>query len=437
MHAYVKSSEPWLDEHIRSYIRRYAPGAVFIDKVEEMPAGTTAIFQICDGVDMNRHFDLLNHSTIGLINAYPNSDALARKDHLARVVEYWTVKRPESILKKHVPTTVRLNLDYSEYVDDALTEADDLALYDSLQENEKIDAPEREWWILKPALCDSGAGIRIFSTVDELASKLELVACVDDDDAVAGELDGTLEKPSTDASPDTLNFTCEDDGRIPSSQMRDFVAQQYITPVSVLERRKWHVRVYVLAIGRLKVYVFREMLALLASDVYEPPWESPSLRSSLTNTALQKEDEYADKKSMRDFWALPDGLFPGDWKSRVFDQICDVSAELFRATAHTMPEKFVLIDKCFGLFALDFLVDSSGVPWLLEANETPSFYEHGVGGALAQRLLESVIYVAMDHMGLAQREDAENASARDQMLKILDETERLGKSNIRDILPED
>lgn len=142
------------------------------------------------------------------------------------------------------------------------------------------------------------------------------------------------------------------------------------------------------------------------------------------------------KESMRDFWAAPDDLLPGDWKNHIFHQICDITAELFHAAARTMADKFTTVDKCFELFALDFLVDTAGNAWLLEANETHAFYEHGVAATIAKRLLESVICVAMEHMGTAEVGDPKNSTVRDRMSEVLDETETLGKSNIAEIVPE-
>lgn len=484
MFVFVQGACPWLDEHVKSYIRQHDPEAIFISDFDKFPTAASTVFQLCDGWELNRNFAVLNTADTGLINAYPNSDALARKDHLAKVVEYWTAKNPESILKNHSPLTVRLSLDYAEYVDDALTAADDLTLLYSLEENVDKPPPEREWWILKPALVDGGTGIRIFSTMEELASNLELVEydLDDEDDDGEEEVEGSdnedeesfpanpmsgpkqsdedsctlsLSNPALDGLDGLIGATgtmsldgplgkkqkqqqyvFKENGCIPSAQMRAFVAQRYIVSIPPLEGRKWHARAYVLSIGRLKVHVFREMLALLAVEKYEPPWDNPSLRSSLTNTALQDEDEFVGKESMRDFWAAPDDLLPGDWKSRVFDQICGISGELFRAAAHTMADKFTTMDKCFELFAVDFLVDTNGSAWLLEVNETPAFYEQGVAGPLALRLMESLICVAMEHMGKAKIGDARNAAARGRMVQVLDETEKLAKSNITEILPE-
>jgi hypothetical protein len=486
MYAFINSAAPWLNDHIKSFIRRHVPDAIFIDDFDDFPTDADTIFQFCDGWALNQNFAAINVAKNGLINAYPNSDAIARKDYLSAVVEYWTAKRPESILKKHVPLTVRLTLDYSEYVDEALMAADDLSLLYSLEYNEAKDPQDREWWILKPALVDCGAGIRLFSTMDELAGHLELAENeTDDDDEGSDESqEGDTENetpPPTEKDSDfsfaptlstpgldsldglitttgslTLNgsakpksqatirakkpqYVFKAGGRIPSAQMRVFVAQRYIVSIPPLDGRKWHVRAYALSLGRLKVHVFRDMLALLAGEDYQPPWENPSLKSSLTNTALQDEDEFVERESMRDFWATnAEGLFPDrpDWKTHVFYQICGIAAELFRAAAHTMADKFTTLDKCFELFALDFLVDTSGNAWLLEVNETPAFYQHGVAGPMALRLMESVICVTMEHMGMAKAGDPRNATVKNRLVEVLDETAKLGKSNITEIMPE-
>ncbi|TPX14582.1 uncharacterized protein E0L32_005274 [Thyridium curvatum] len=512
MHAYVRSANSWLDEHIRAYIQKHIPDVTFIHDVADLQPGIKKIFQYADGWELNQHFAVLNASEYGLINAYPSSDALARKDLLAQVVDYWSAKRPDTILRTHSPQTIRLTLDYAEYVDDALMAADDLTLYYSLQENEDKDPSEREWWILKAALCDCGAGIRIFSTMEELANNLELVefaddtteeytgeeeaeekaskgpeaSAKDDEQLTNGHKDGQNgdDTPETEGEADSfkpnlsipglssldalvtasgklsleataeqqqepaqkskegkIRYTFKEDERIPSAQLREFVAQRYIVRVPTIEKRKWHVRAYVLSVGRLKVHVFRECLALLALKDYEPPWENPSLTSSLTNTSLQEEDEFIANNSMRDFWAdFPDDMVPAlgaQWKERVFEQMCSISSETFRAAAYTMGDRFTPLDKCFELFALDFLVDDDGVAWLLEVNETPAFYEHGVAGPMAKRLMESVICLAMEHLGAAQKWDQRNAEVRARMVEVLDETSTLAKSNIREIVPED
>jgi tubulin---tyrosine ligase len=480
MHVYVQPAVPWLGDHLKSFIQKHVPDAVFIDDFDDFPSDASTVFQYCGGWDLDRNFAAINTAKSALINAYPNSDALARKDYLSKVIEFWTAKRPGSILRTNVPLTMRLSLDYAEYVDDALTAADDLTLLSSLEQNELKSAEEREWWILKPALVDCGAGIRLFSTMDELASWLELVENeIDDEDesdlseqdvgasekATDGVEDGNphdfsptlttrgldsldvlitatgatpLEKPKNSTQrPPKPQYIFKEGGRIPSAQIREFVAQRYIVSIPPMEKRKWHTRAYVLSMGRLEVYVFKEMLALLAGEDYEPPWLNPSLNSSLTNTVLQDEDVFMNKESMRDFWAAPDDLLPGDWKASVFDQVCSISAELFRAAAHTMADKFTTINKCFELFAVDLLIDTNGTAWLLEVNETPAFYDVGIAGPLALRLMESVICICMEHMGQIQPSNKENGLAKRRMVQVLDERDKLAKSNITEIVPED
>ena len=102
-----------------------------------------------------------------------------------------------------------------------------------------------------------------------------------------------------------------------------------------------------------------------------------------------------------------------------------------------MPDKLILMDCCFELFALDFLLNSSGKAWIPEANETPAFYEHGVAGVLAQRLLDSVICEVMKSTGKGQCNDPAHESDGDLMVEVLDEIEYLCICNIRQVLPEE
>ncbi|KAK0716419.1 tubulin-tyrosine ligase family-domain-containing protein [Apiosordaria backusii] len=470
MHVFINGACPWLNPHLRKFILDHVPDAIFYNSFEDFPDGPLEeSFQYLDGWEIGGNFAILNNSQNGLINAYPSSDALARKDYLARVVDFWRAKRPESKLPDHVPLTVRLSLDYAEYVDESLTAADDLSLLYSLEQNESREPKDREWWILKPALIDCGAGIRIFSTVEELASNLELAEYeyTDDEEEEDGKEEGGEggEKEKNDVSLSLpglsgldllvtglglgdkkvqgggkgdhkrVQYVFKKDGRIPSAQMREFVAQQYIVRIPPVEGKKWHVRAYVLAMGRLKVYVFRELLALLACEDYQPPWENPSLRSSLTNTALQDEDEFVSNESMRDFWsdAVPEKLLGDGWKKSVWEQICKVTAELFKAAAHTMADKFNTVDKSFELFAADFMVDVEGRVWLLEVNETPAFYNHDKAGELALRLMESVVFAAMEHMGKTRSGDEKLEAVKNRFVQVLDETKSLPKSQITEI----
>ncbi|TKW59578.1 hypothetical protein CTA1_7865 [Colletotrichum tanaceti] len=110
---------------------------------------------------------------------------------------------------------------------------------------------------------------------------------------------------------------------------------------------------------------------------------------------------------------MSDYLLPVNWKAHDFDQICSVSAELFRAAVYIMADKFTIVDKCFELFAADFFIDTDGIVWLLEVHKAPAFY---------------------DHVGKARLDDEHNVAAR--LISVLDEMEKLAKSNFIEISPE-
>ena len=166
-----------------------------------------------------------------------------------------------------------------------------------------------------------------------------------------------------------------------ASQLRHFVVQPYITPLVFpsLSDRKFHIRTYVLALGALKVYCFRRMLALFAEVQYEPPIDSGAdMRPHLTNTGLQEGDSTCN---VRQFSDLPERL-PGakvaspDWKHQAYEQIKAMTGELFQA-AVAQPTTFQPLPNAFEIYGLDWLVDAQGKTWLLEVNAFPDFAQTG------------------------------------------------------------
>src|ERR1700761_513133 len=123
-----------------------------------------------------------------LINAYIIRKALIRKHFLAATIAHWIKKRPDSILARNVKPAYEFELDYAEFLDEALTEAYEMR--DSLNRNAKLSPDQREWWILKPSMSDRGQGIRIFSTDEELTAIFEEWEVVEDSDE---EVDSNLD----------------------------------------------------------------------------------------------------------------------------------------------------------------------------------------------------------------------------------------------------
>jgi tubulin---tyrosine ligase len=297
----------------------------------------------------------------------------------------WIVKQPSSILATHVKPSCDFELDYAEFLDDALVEAWELQT--SFRKNEEKEPADREWWILKPGMSDRGQGIRLFSTEAELQSIFEQweaeLPDSDDDEGESNE-DETTTVTLGDHDQQSNN------DYVMTSQLRHFVAQPYIHPPLLLPSNphKFHIRTYVLAIGSLKIYVYRPMLALFASLPYSAPWEASSSLSSpssllahLTNSCLQ--DGTRDG-AVQAFWSLPSALpspsLPAgaaDWREHVFTQICDVTGEIFEAAARGQMVHFQTLPNAFEVFGVDFLVDAEGTAWLLEVNAFPDFKQTG------------------------------------------------------------
>lgn len=311
-----------------------------------------------------------------LANAYIIRKALIRKHYLSNTISNWISKHPDSILRHHFKPAYDFELDYAEFLDEALLEAYELR--DSLEKNANRPDSEKEWWILKPGMSDRGQGIRLFNSENQLREIFE-----------------EWEEEDSDT---------ENNDGIVTSQLRHFLAQPYIDPPLLLpssSNRKFHIRTYVLATGALKVYVFKEMLALFAAKAYYSPHEEENeiqdLARHLSNTCFYGGGVNED--SVRRFWGL-DYHVPGlsaDWKEQIFKQICAITGEVFEAAARGMMVHFQTLPNAFEIFGVDFLVDSAGEAWLLELNAFPDFAQTGedLKDAVVGRLFEEMVEVAV------------------------------------------
>ncbi|KAK3342413.1 survival protein sure-like phosphatase/nucleotidase [Neurospora tetraspora] len=381
-----------------------------------VPSAEAKILQITpyETIDFDH---ALSHPTTTLINSYIIRKALIRKHFLSSTVENWVAKHPSSALKTHVKRAEAFEVDYAEFLDDSLVEAFDLRA--SLEKNDQLiegGNPEKvEWWILKPSMSDRGQGIRLFSTMEELQSifdgwEVESESDFEDEDeddnnsnSDAGE---ATQKDDNDNDNDA-DSDSDANANINTSHLRHFIAQPYIHPpllLPELQNRKFHIRVYVLAIGALKVYVYKDMLALFAGTPYTPPTAPTSFSSDpsdpnpdaeptemdlsahLTNTCLQTYlSPNAAENSVHRFWDLPTLSpvhFPQAKAEEIWDQICQVTGELFEAAARGMMIHFQPMEQAFEVYGLDFLVDADAdgegnTAWLLEVNAFPDFKQTG------------------------------------------------------------
>ncbi|KXT10233.1 hypothetical protein AC579_2962 [Pseudocercospora musae] len=395
--AVIDYEDNYVQPLLLAAIRSHIPSdlLVLISNISELPSPSSKFLQWrqYESIDFE---SLMQSSQTSLANSFAIRKALIRKHYLSTTVSHWLTKQPSSVLKGHVQPSVEFEVDFAEFLDDALLEAYELK--ESWQRNEGLngDSDDWEWWILKPGMSDRGQGIRLFSSEEELTSIFEEWDPPTDDD---GE-DEISQKGSDNGADDN------DNNGIIASQLRHFIAQPYIHPPLLMPAshpssgRKFHIRTYVLAVGALQVYVYRRMLALFAGKPYIGPSASalPNeyLSSHLTNTCLQSGER---EGSVHDFWSLPskaNDKVSQDWQEEVFKQICSITGEVFEAAARSMSIHFQPLPNAFELFGLDFMVDAHGTAWLLEVNAFPDFAQ--TGGelqSLIKGLIDGVVSVAI------------------------------------------
>ncbi|KAK0837255.1 hypothetical protein LTR03_012966 [Friedmanniomyces endolithicus] len=396
---------------------------------------------------------LLSEPRTCLANSYVIRKALIRKHFLADVAAHWVAKWPGSVLGRCVKGGVEFEVDYAEFLDEALVEGWELK--ESWARNEGVDEGHREWWVLKPGMSERGEGVRLFSSEEELRAIFEEWDPLshDDDDEDGDEETAAHTGDEHDVSvsqhPPALSQNespPKSNGKsngIITSQLRHFVAQPYIHPPLLLpaphplSARKFHLRTYVLATGALRVYVYKRILALFAAETYQAPTagNSGELGRHLTNTCLQATGER--EGSVREFWGLPSaipslspkpqtgssGEGEGEqtgWRERVFVEICAITSAVFEAAARVSSTHFQPLPNSFEVFGVDFLVDAGGGVWLLEVNAFPDFGQTGEElRGVVRGLVEGVVEVGVKpFFGLGEGEEGEVGAG--EMIKVLD-----------------
>lgn len=384
---------------------------VLMQTIADTPASDAKLLQWkqYESLDLDH---VMENSQSSLMNSYIIRKALIRKHYLSTTVSHWLTKNPESCLRKNVKPSVEFELDFAEFLDDALVEA--FELRESFEQNEGLEDSEKQWWILKPGMSDRGQGIRLFNSEDDLTAIFESWEEDSDDEEAehSGDEDGRK-----------VNDEVEEGNGVITSQLRHFIAQPYIHPPFLLPapfasaNRKFHIRTYVLAVGALKVFVYKPMLALFAGKTYTAPWETEDpneeLAGHLTNTCMQTGER---EGSVHAFWSLPDDV-PGlssTWKQDTFDQICKVTGEVFEGAARGMMVHFQPLPNAFELFGVDFMLDAEGTPYLLEINAFPDFAQTGDElNSIVQGLFEEVVDVAIKpFFGLSTKQEAALHSER-------------------------
>ncbi|KAM0754721.1 TTL-domain-containing protein [Meredithblackwellia eburnea MCA 4105] len=349
-------------------------------------------------------------SSNSLANSYLIRKALIRKNHLSHTLSVFISKNPHSSLAKSNLQTFNFSLSFPDELDELLQ--DDLyQLDESFQ-----DLDQDKWWILKPAMADKGQGIRLFNTreaLERIFEEFEIDSDEEDDDEEASQ-------------------SLTDDTRVNASQMREWVIQEYVSsplllssPTASEPPRKFHLRVYVLAVGALKVYVHHPFLALFAPVPYRHPSQSTKQKPStlespgsslsshkikdddneenddeedghhidmsphLTNTCLQTSSTrngvsgeiVVETFQSLENWTINSSNGEGEplgpeRVKLVEEKVCEVVKETFKAGLGA-GSGFQPLPNCFEIFGIDILLDEEFNASLLEINACPDFTQTG------------------------------------------------------------
>jgi hypothetical protein len=236
IYALITYEDPYVQPLILSALENRLPKSAYelITSLSQLPAPSSRLLQFVqyESIDFDH---LMEHSSTSLANAYVIRKALIRKHYLSTTIANWITKYPDSVLRKHVKPSVEFEVDYAEFLDDALVEAWELK--ESWARNAELDnegeeaGKKREWWILKPGMSDRGQGIRLFSSEEELTSIFEEWDPESDDE---DEEEDEEEDARSDAGNEHKDGEEEGNGII-TAQLRHFVAQPYIHPPLLLQ----------------------------------------------------------------------------------------------------------------------------------------------------------------------------------------------------------
>ncbi|KAI5800969.1 survival protein sure-like phosphatase/nucleotidase [Pyronema domesticum] len=419
-YAVVDYEDAYVEPKILAALRKYIPDIQTVKTPEELPKDADIKVINWSAYEKIPFEDVMEKPDNVLSCSYIIRKALIRKHHLSLTIRHHVAKVPSCALSRAFPLTCDFELDFAEFLDEALMEAFELS--SSLESNSSLSPAERQWWILKPGMSDRGQGIRLFSTLEELEeifqSWEEESDEEDDEDAEYDEYGNKIRNDDEDdeaGDNDEDNEDEDGDDGIVTSQLRHFVAQEYLHPPLLVDNRKFHIRVYVLAVGGLKVYVYRKMLALFAAREYAAPWVEEELTAHLTNTCLQTGER---EGSVRLFWDL--GKEVGREKLEgVWGKVCEVVGDVFEGAARGQRVHFQPLPNAFEIYGVDFLVGQDMEISLLEVNAYPDFKQTGAElSAVIEGLLEETTRIAVAPFFGGEEEKKEEGAQQGDMVLV-------------------
>ncbi|KAI5477229.1 hypothetical protein MNV49_006602 [Pseudohyphozyma bogoriensis] len=380
------SGQSYTTASLRAAFSELLPDWQIATSRDEFAAGTTPDCQWSDYDEIDWD-EGMSPAHKRLVNSYVIRKSLIRKNHLAHTTSLYLSKNPDSPLRHSSLKTLHFTLSYPDELDELLQ--DDLyELQESFDAAEE-SGEEGKWWILKAALADKGQGIRLFNSREMLEEILEEFDIESDDEEEEEEGSEDEDRTGVDAYGGGT--------RVSLSTMREWVIMEYVShplllspTTSPIVPRKFHLRVYVVAVGGLKVYVHHPYLALFAPTQYFPPSTSDSstidLSSHLTNTCLQTSVEGTMDIAVRTLQGMKEeeiqsGPFKGEKLGEervnvIEGKVQESVREIFKAGI-SAGSGFQVLPNCFEIFGFDFLVDENLAVSLLEINACPDFTQTG------------------------------------------------------------
>lgn len=204
-------------------------------------------------------------------SSYLVRKGLSRKAQLSLQLRRFCSKNPLSVLHASVPYTIILDtwnafeemkLDFgrgtfASFEDHGITKAPlrqrlDWCLVDAKSTMEE-DIHQGKTWILKPSVTNKGMDIAVVDSWEGVLTALE-----------------------------------------EADHVREWVLQRYVERPLLVGGHKFHLRVYVLCVGALRVFVYDRILMLIAAHKYDPS-DLEDIYGHLTNTARAAEDVNFDE----------------------------------------------------------------------------------------------------------------------------------------------
>lgn len=360
----LNNEVPYVNDLWKSLLADYTDKVDIYRSLKELEDSTSkyeTVFHIAEYEEL-LHSKSLANSKNYYQNSYTFRKSLIRKHYLLKTIQYYIAKHPNSILKTNFPESFHLDLDYAEFLDEALDDNWDL------RQELEASADTPQWWIMKPSMSDKGQGIRLFKTIDQLQAIFDYF----DEDEHGEGYNGII-----------------------INQLRHFIIQKLLMNPLIIDNRKFHIRCYVVCIGDLQVYVYDRMLCLFSQVEYVSPEgdemdlnDPDFLSQHLTNTCQQSS---ISSKTVREL----NQVFDQSQKDTVTSGIHSIVKDLFEA-AKQDNYNFQPLENAYEIYGLDFLVDEEYQPHLLEVNSYPDFKQTGDDlSGLINELFEDVLHLSV------------------------------------------